>query len=282
MSINWSHAVDLFKKYGKFWYYGAQKLPIDAYKDVILLHEFVHEIVDLGHQWKTGRAKLSILAQQRHKAYYSKNHREQYVKPIVEMMYRRNITEEPIKNLLQSALLNTSRISYRNYDELKVYISGIAEWVSAMVADIIGCAPPWNPHAQALGESIRLVHLLLDLHKDNAFYLPNTDMKRFTVTAADINHAIRTRHPSQWVRDLVKYYLDEHKELATYAIQWIKYLNVEGHLGVAELIDFYESLVITIKKHNYNVFHPRFAIGAINKIKRYLAYGLYYVIWTKH
>jgi len=284
MNINRSAAVDLFKQHGRFRYYGAQKLPIDAYKDIILLHEFAHHVMVLSHQWAHGQKQITHITQTRYQAYHDKNTEHPQYGWLIEMMYRRKITPEQIKNFLQSALLNTTNITYQTYDELKVYINGVAEWIGMIVADIIGCAPPCHPHAQALGEWIWLMHLLLDLDKnhDMHLYLPQADMHKFGISREDITYARYSGVPCQWIRDMVKHYIDEHEELSTYAVWWIWYLNKTWHLGVAELVKFYENYVVIIQSYDYNVFHPRFSVGVISKIMWYCTYRLYSLIWPKH
>lgn len=283
MNINRSHAVDVFKQYGQLWYHGAQKFPIDAYKDVILLHEFVINTTQLAHSGPHAQSHLKQQIEQWNQVYRTKNYEDPHYGWLVEMMYRRRIGSEYIKALYQSVLLNTTSIWYANYDELKVYIYGVAEVVGIMVAEIIGCAPPWILHTQAMWEWLRLVHMMLDLRSDYHHghrYIPQSEMDHYQITDQDIARAVRTWVASQWLRDCVKYYIDLHESLCAYALQWIWYVNATWHIGIAQTIKDYESIVTTIQEHDYNVFHPRFSDGLVSKIIWYPLYRFYSMIWT--
>lgn len=284
MNINWSRAVDIFKQYGQLWYHGAQKFPIDAYKDVILLHEFVIKTTQLAHAGSRAQSHLKQQIEQWNQAYRAKNFDDPIYGWLIEMMYRRKIGQDYVKAMYQSVLLNTTSIWYANYDELKVYIYGVAEAVGIMIAEIVWCAPPWIIHAQALWEWLRLTHMVMDLKSDYRHghrYIPQSDMDHYQITDQDIAAAVRTWVASQWLRDCIKHYIELHESLCAYALQGIGYINSSWHIGIAQTIKDYEQLVLSIEKYNYNVFHPRFAHGLLNKLVWYPLYRFSCLLW-KH
>jgi hypothetical protein len=72
MDINWSRAVDLFK-HQRVWYYAAQKLPIESYKDIILLYEFAHHLQSqLIHD--NPHKHISQIIQQFHRIFRTKDY----------------------------------------------------------------------------------------------------------------------------------------------------------------------------------------------------------------
>jgi quinol monooxygenase YgiN len=72
MNINRSHAVDNFKQYGYLRYHGAQKFPIEIYKDTILLYELVESIAHIKRH--NTRKALEDTVQLWYNAYHSKNY----------------------------------------------------------------------------------------------------------------------------------------------------------------------------------------------------------------
>jgi hypothetical protein len=91
MNINRSRAVDSFKQHGHLWYHGAQKLPIDIYKDIVLFFEFVERISDLVQTHRHVQEKLDNIIQEWYQAYHDQNFDHPDYGGFVEMLYRRKI-----------------------------------------------------------------------------------------------------------------------------------------------------------------------------------------------
>lgn len=121
MNINRSNAVEIFKQHGRLWYYAAQKLPIESYKDIILLYEFCYQIMSLT-SLPDAKEQISLTIQNRHKAFREKSINNTEFGGLIDILLRNNLTEQPIKDFFQSVLLYTKNMNYQNYDELKVYI----------------------------------------------------------------------------------------------------------------------------------------------------------------
>lgn len=280
MNIVWSHAVDVFKTKGQLWYEWAQKFPIDIYKDILLLHEFTQRIKDISTQYHW-QEKIKSIILDWEQVYHVKDYENTEYWPIVEMMIRRMISYNHMKAFFQSILLDTTNITYQTYDELKVYIYGTAEAIWLMMCQIIGTAPPWYSHAQAIWEWLRLIHMILSLTSQSHQYIPQTDFITYKVSESDFTRARLTRRINDQIRSLIKHYIDQHELLCTYGIEWISYLNPSSRAWVLMIMSTYEELVVLIKKHNYNIFHPRFNRTLWWKIIWYLLYCISYLLWKK-
>ncbi len=283
MNISRSRAVDNFKKYGIFWYYSAQKLPIDIYKDIILFHEFIENIEQLIHTHYHTQSHLITIVQDRHEAYKSQNYDHPIYGGFIEVMIRRRIGAEYVKSFLQSMLLHTTHIDYQDEDQIEAYIYGSAESLWIMISEIVGCAPAGQSHVKSLSEWIWFVHMLLDLphdRHDGKQYIPRSTLTKYQVSPEDISKAIRTGRPSEPVRVLIKHYVDLHESMWAYAIKWLWYLNNNWHEALLLMLSDYEQIVDIIKRYNYNIFHPRFNTTIGGKIWWYLMYRFYSLIWT--
>ncbi len=282
MNISRSRAVDSFKEYGIFWYHSAQRLPIDIYKDIILFHEFVENVKQLVHTHRRTQSHLITIVQERHEAYQTQNYDHPLYGGFIDVMIRRKIGSDYVKSFLQAMLLNTTHISYQTEDELEAYIHGTSEVVWLMVSEIIGCAPSWYPHVQSLSEWIWFIHMILDLSTDwpsEKHYIPQVVLDKHHVSSQDIMLAIHSYRPNDAVRNLIKYYVDLHESMWAYAIKWIWYLNKAWHEWVLLMLNDYEHLVDVIKRHDYNVFHPRFRIGLWHTIVGRIIYWFWMAAW---
>lgn len=283
MNINRSHAVNSFRQYGHLWYHGAQTLPIDIYKDIIIFHEFIQHATHLAHHSSSqAQAQLIELIQQRDQAYRTQDYDDPDYGWLIEMMYRRRLSNQYIKSFLQSMLLNTTTISYLNEDEQKVYVYGAAEMIGLSVCEIVGCAPSGHAHAQSLAVWLRIIHMLLDLHSDwsrDHHYVPQSILDQYHVNRDDItkSYTTHTIHPP--LQDLIKHYVDEHDQLCTHALTWLWYLNPLARPWLLLLLSAYEDIVKSIKHHQYNIFHPHFTHGLIAKITAYIIYRFSRLLW---
>lgn len=285
MNIDRWHAVDIFKQYWGSRYAWAQKFPIDIYKDSILLYEFTNTIVLLVNDHQTvNRDQLKLIIRERNKVYRSRDYNHIQYGWLVEMMYRRKINPKSMKAFLQSMLLNTTNINYDTYDELKVYIYGSAESVAMMMCSILGSAPPWFAHSQAIAEAIWLIQMLYTMWRDNHFgycYVPYDHMQRFGITRQDIAQSYRTHLLTSGMYELIKYYVDQYVLLMQYGLQWVWYINSSTRDGIMIAIKEHEDLVTKLISLDYNIFHPKFTKWVVSKIMSYSIYLLARITWKK-
>jgi len=278
MNIVWSALVLSFKKHGKWWYYAAQKLPIDPYKDLLLLFDFLYRFDVIS-----AKDVLISEIQQRYQAYYSRNVSHPIYGATIDMLYRRKVGFDHIKDFLQSDLLYVSRVAYHTEDELKAYICDRGVSISMIIWQILWCAPWWYWYLQALWEWCWIVHMLYDFHKDITgwyYYIPQEILDRFGVSHDDIVWSMRMHRTCWSLQNLVKYYCDIHERLFAYALDGLWYTNPSLHQSILELFASYEHKIWWLRSNNYNIFHPSIQSSVLWAIKAYFIYWLWY-LWSR-
>ena len=81
-------------------------------------------------------------------------------------------------------------LRYENYDQLELYCYRVASAVGLLSIEIFGYQnPACHAYAVALGQALQLTNILRDVKNDAArgrIYLPQSELKKFNVTEAEI------------------------------------------------------------------------------------------------
>ena len=92
--------------------------------------------------------------------------------------------------LIQGCEMDLETLRYENYDRLELYCHRVASVVGLLSLDIFGYQnPACHDYAVHLGKALQLTNILRDVKNDAArgrIYLPQTELKKFNVTEADI------------------------------------------------------------------------------------------------
>ena len=92
--------------------------------------------------------------------------------------------------LIQGCEMDLETLRYENYDRLELYCHRVASVVGLLSIEIFGHQnPACRDYAVHLGKALQLTNILRDVKNDAArgrIYLPQTELKKFNVTEADI------------------------------------------------------------------------------------------------
>jgi squalene synthase HpnC len=134
------------------------------------LHQFG---ADLALVWSTGAPRAPVL------------------RDLVEPARRRGLTQEPFDRLIAANLMDQDVSEYATFDDVLGYCRLSAAPIGQLVLEIFGAA---TEHRQALSDRVCNALQLLEHWQDVAedrqrgrIYLPQSDLARFGVTAADLD-----------------------------------------------------------------------------------------------
>ncbi len=92
--------------------------------------------------------------------------------------------------LIQGCEMDLEKLRYENYDELELYCHRVASVVGLLSIEIFGYRnPACHDYAIHLGKALQLTNILRDVKNDAArgrIYLPQSELKKFNVTDAEI------------------------------------------------------------------------------------------------
>ena len=92
--------------------------------------------------------------------------------------------------LIKGCEMDLDTLRYENYDQLELYCHRVASVVGLLSIEIFGYKnPACHDYAVYLGQALQLTNILRDVKNDAArgrIYLPQTELKKFSVSEAEI------------------------------------------------------------------------------------------------
>jgi phytoene synthase len=170
--------------------------------------------------------------------------------------------------LIDGILRDIHQQRYQTFGELAEYCYGVASTVGLMVMHIIGFGDEGAlPYAIKLGVALQLTNILRDVGEDWAngrFYLPLTELTEFGLSEADIASGAVG---DTW-RAFMRYQIARVRQLYREAQPGIQFLDSDGRLAIAAAAGLYRAILDDIEAHDYDVFHRRAYLPALEKLKR--------------
>jgi phytoene synthase len=179
--------------------------------------------------------------------------------PAVAHTVRRfGIPAGELDTFLDAMALDTSRSTYRTYDDLLGYMEGSAAVIGTMMlpileaSDVEGAREP----ARQLGFAFQLTNFLRDVAEDldrGRVYLPEVDLARFGVVPADLA-ADRAGQP---LRALLRFEAERAREHYARAEPGIALLAPSSRPCVRAALTLYRGILDEIERADFEVLQER-------------------------
>jgi phytoene synthase len=173
-----------------------------------------------------------------------------------------------VRQLIDGIGLDLTQRRYATFDGLAKYCYGVASTVGLMAMHIIGYHDRAAiPYAVKLGVALQLTNILRDIGEDfqqGRVYLPQEDLERFGYTEEDLARGVIDER----FRNLIDFEIARAKQLYAEAWDGIRMLSPDGRLAIAAAADMYRGILDKIVANQYDVFHRRAHLGAVEKLAR--------------
>ncbi len=180
---------------GSSFYYSFLFLPQDKRRAITALYAFCREVDDVVDECRDSGIARTKLAWWRSELETS--FRGQSSHPVTRALmpvvghYRLQL--EQFLEIIDGMEMDIDPAPYASFEELRVYCHRVASVVGLMSASIFGYNIPRTlDFARNLGLALQLTNIIRDIGEDarrNRIYLPQEDLRRFGVDAADILYA---------------------------------------------------------------------------------------------
>lgn len=158
-------------------------------------------------------------------------------------------------------------VQYKTFDDLKLYCYRVASVVGLVCIHIFGYR---DPAAEALAEqcglAFQLTNIIRDVKEDAAMgrvYLPEEDLARFDLTAADLLAAPDAAR----FRPLLKLEADRAREGYVAGDQLIPYISEDSQPALFVLVNIYRKLLEKIAERQYDVFSGKVSLTVSEKLR---------------
>jgi 15-cis-phytoene synthase len=159
-------------------------------------------------------------------------------------------------------------VSYRTFEDLRVYCYRVASVVGLVCIHVFGYR---DPAAEGLAEhcglAFQLTNIIRDVKEDAGLgrvYLPEEDLARFNLSISDLLGA--TPDPARF-RALLAFEADRAREYYRAGDELISYISEDSQPALWVLITIYRTLLQRINEKQYNVFATKIALSRSEKLR---------------
>jgi squalene synthase HpnC len=216
-------------------------LPAQYRRDLRAVYDVVRVIDDLGDLAAGDRtalltdyrADLALLWSHGEPAHSTQRPMEPTCLALAPVVERRRLIWQPFDDLVEANLMDQRVSTYRTFDDVLQYCALSAAPIGRMVLQVFGQS---SPEREVLSDRICMALQLLEHwqdvgedHRAGRTYLPQEDLARFGVAAADLMSA--TTSPA--LRRLVRHETDRAAELLESGAPLVGTLHGWARLAVA-------------------------------------------------
>ncbi len=179
---------------GSSFYYSFLFLPQEKRRAITALYAFcreVDDVVDECHDPDLARIKLAWWRNELENSFRGQSSHP-VTRALMPVIRNYQLQQEQFLEIIDGMEMDTDPAPYASFEELRVYCHRVASVVGLMSATIFGYSSPRTlDFARNLGLALQLTNIIRDIGEDarrNRIYLPQDDLQRFRVDAADILH----------------------------------------------------------------------------------------------
>lgn len=272
-------AKEISKKSKSSFYYAFNLLPNekrDAMNTVYAFCRQTDDIIDEGNE--PDEMKYEKLHKWRVEFEKAFNGNSEYLllNKLANTISKFNIPLDPFFDLLKGMEMDLQRKTYLTFDDLVVYCYRVASTVGLMCIEIFGYKnKSAKDFAIDLGIALQLTNILRDVKKDaknGRVYLPQEDLKRFSLTENDI---YLNSYNSNFV-NMMQYEVERAKSYFERATNELDLDDKPSMFAARAMQHIYYKLLKKISDANYDVYSNNIRVSNFEKI------GISLGVWAKY
>jgi phytoene synthase len=164
-------------------------------------------------------------------------------------------------------------VSYRTFDDLRLYCYRVASVVGLVCIHVFGYRDPAAEDlAERCGLAFQLTNIIRDVKEDASqgrVYLPEADLAQFNLTVSDV---LNTPADPARFRPLLAFEADRAREFYLAGDTLLSYISEDSQPALWVLVTIYRTLLERIAEKQYDVFTAKVALSTWEKL-RILARG---------
>jgi 15-cis-phytoene synthase len=157
-------------------------------------------------------------------------------------------------------------VSYRTFEDLRVYCYRVASVVGLVCIRIFGYRDPAAESlAEGCGLAFQLTNIIRDVKEDAAMgrvYLPEEDLARFGISASEL----ATATDSARFRPLLALEADRAREYYQAGTELIPYIDEDSQPALWVLLTIYRRLLEKIASREFDVFTGKISLSTSEKL----------------
>jgi phytoene synthase len=179
----------IFKGGSKTYFYSTIFFPERAKEDVFKLYSFVRKADDLVDSIPQQTEEFYEFKDRYHEALKGDITGDVVIDSFVEVSRRKNFESKWADAFLNSMEMDITKSTYKNLDELKVYLYGSSEVIGLFMARILDLHEYSFTAARHLGRAMQFINFIRDISEDlllGRIYFSQEDLEEFKLPSLDL------------------------------------------------------------------------------------------------
>jgi len=275
VSRSYETCHDIAKAARSNFYYAFYLLPKQKRDGLAALYAFmrlVDDVADEGDDLTTKRRGLAKWRAALDEAATGNGHTKtpllgaEVLPALVDTMRRYNMPARYLHDLISGAEMDLTVTTYPTYDRLREYCYRVAGTVGLTCTHVFGFHDQRALDlAEKLGLAFQLTNIIRDVHDDHALgrvYLPEEDLSRYGISAADLGR----REATLGMRELLRFEADRAWQNYEEGAALLDMIDRESRPALWLLTHTYSALLARIESLDFAVFGERVRLSRAEKM----------------
>ncbi len=262
-------------KSGSSFYYSFLFLPPERRRAITALYAFCREVDDTVDDCTDSTVARTRLAWWRKEvqSMLEGNPSHPVTQALQPHLKPFDLDGKHLQAIIDGMEMDLDQTRYLDFPGLQRYCWHVASVVGLLSARIFGVTQPETlEYAEKLGLALQLTNIIRDVGDDarkGRIYLPNSELQRFKVTAADILHA---RHTPAF-EQLMQFQVERAQRAYDEALALLPPADRKAQRPGLMMAAIYRTLLTEIERDGFHVLNQHISLTPIRKL--WLAWKTY-------
>ncbi|MGH8849841.1 MAG: presqualene diphosphate synthase HpnD [Casimicrobiaceae bacterium] len=252
---------------GSSFYHSFRFLPAERRRAITALYAFCREVDDIVDDTSDAGVARVKLAWWRDEvaAVFGGSPQHPVAQALKEVVAGFSLREAQLQAVIDGMTMDLEQQRYADFAMLERYCDLVAGAVGLMSAEIFGYSDPaTRGYARDLGIAFQLTNIIRDVGEDarrGRIYLPQDELDRFGVTAADIFAARDTTG----FRQLLRFQVERARAIYDRALSALPAVDRRAQRPGLMMAAIYRALLAAIERDHFRVLDRRIALSPLRK-----------------
>lgn len=262
----------IFKGGSKTYFYSTIFFPERAKEDVFKLYSFVRKADDLVDSIPQRSEEFFEFKDKYHEAMKGTITGDVVIDSFVEVSNRKNFEPKWTDAFLNSMEMDITKSTYKNLDELMIYLYGSSEVIGLFMARILDLHEYSFTAARHLGRAMQFINFIRDISEDlvlGRVYFSQEDLEEFKLPSLTLKD---TKERPKEFKEFIQKQLDTYFDWQKKAEEGFPYIPKRYLIPIKTASDMYNWTGKTISKDPFIVY-KRKVKPSISRIVSTIAYN---------
>ncbi len=185
---------------------------------------------------------------------------------LMESLKHFSLPQEQLQEIIDGMEMDLEQVRYADFKALHLYCYRVASVVGLLAAEIFGYKDRQTlKYAHDLGLAFQLTNIIRDVGEDaqrGRIYLPQDELHRFGVTAADL---LQARYGDNFSR-LMAFQVERAREMYRQAFSQLPASDRKAQRAGLIMAAIYQATLAEIVRDNYRVLDQRISLPPLRKL----------------